>query len=209
MVRLSVLTTNHLQVVSDRKRFSANVRSLYFAILGEFNKAGTGAHFPVEMFLRNDGLQYLSGIKASSSFDAARNALINAKLITHKGGLYSLCGVENKCIPTGNVVENAKSTFEVKKIKDKKREDQNINPDSNSACASTGSVSAEVARAWERWENRKMKGGEIYKLWEYETLYGTAAVVSAIDTAGENDKYDHLTMNYIQAILKKKQLQWV
>ncbi len=66
--------------------FSANARSLFFAILGEFN----AARYPSELILRNGSLQQLSGIRASSSFDAARNALINAGAIKHKREVYRL-----------------------------------------------------------------------------------------------------------------------
>ncbi len=58
------------------------------------------------------------------------------------------------------------------------------------------------------WENRALKMGEVIVLMNYEKEYGTAAVVSAIHEAGKTDKYDHLTLKYIEAILvgKKKSL---
>lgn len=74
------------QAVSVGRHFSANARSLYYALLEEFD----AAFYPAEMFIRNTRLQDIAGINSTHSFDSARNALINAKLITHKKQYYKL-----------------------------------------------------------------------------------------------------------------------
>lgn len=71
---------NAFQQVSKLRGFSANVRSLYFAILDEFN----ALRYPSEIVLENTYLQHLSGIRSTSSFSEARNILINAGLIKFK-----------------------------------------------------------------------------------------------------------------------------
>ena len=81
---------NAFQVLNQGRQFSANARSLYYAVLGEFNSA----RYPLELKLQNGYLQHLSGIPAASSFDVARNTLINAGVISHKRGVYRLGELE-------------------------------------------------------------------------------------------------------------------
>lgn len=77
---------NIFQAVSKNLGLSANARSLYIAILGEFN----GARYPEALKLSNSLLQDISGINSESSFHSARNALMNAKLVQHKKQVYKL-----------------------------------------------------------------------------------------------------------------------
>ena len=74
------------QVVSARNHFSANARSLYLALLLEFDRA----FYPEQLFLLNGYLQEISGITATSSLDSARTKLVSCKLITHKKNYYGL-----------------------------------------------------------------------------------------------------------------------
>ena len=81
---------NVFQKVSKALRLSPNARSLYIAILGEFNSA----RYPEALDIPNALLRHLSGInldgKSDSSFQSARNALQNAGLIKHKNQVYKL-----------------------------------------------------------------------------------------------------------------------
>ena len=70
---------NAFQRVSKIQGFTANVRSLYFALLGEFNEL----RFPSELVLESTYLQHLSGIRSTSSFNEARGVLISAGLIKY------------------------------------------------------------------------------------------------------------------------------
>ena len=79
---------NWFQGLSRRENLSANARSLYFAILGEFNEA----RYPAELKLSNEYLQHLSGINSSASFNSARNALLNAGAIQSQKRVYKLTG---------------------------------------------------------------------------------------------------------------------
>lgn len=113
---------NQFEAASEQWHFSANTRSLYIAILSQFNRA----FYPAEMYLLNGELQKMSGIFSNSSFDAARGALIASKLITYKKSHYALCafgnGLENEWKPNGNGVENAKVDFIVQQKEYKRQE---------------------------------------------------------------------------------------
>ena len=81
---------NAFQKVTKALKLSANARSLYIAILGEFNSA----RYPAVLNIPNALLRHLSSInlegKSDSSFQSARNALQNAGLIKYKKELYQL-----------------------------------------------------------------------------------------------------------------------
>ena len=65
---------------------SANTRSLYHAILMEFN----GSYYPAEMILPNVDLMKISGIHSSSSFNRARQELVENEFIFCEGQTYRL-----------------------------------------------------------------------------------------------------------------------
>lgn len=79
---------NAFQKVSKVKGLSAEVRSLYYTLLGEFNEN----EFPTELTLGNALLQELAGL-SSHQLDTARAVLLNLGVITYqrgKRGLYTL-----------------------------------------------------------------------------------------------------------------------
>ena len=134
---------NWFQGLSRRENLSANARSLYFAILGEFNEA----RYPAELKLSNEYLQHLSGIKSSASFDSARNALLNAGAIKSKKRVYKLTGnnlgngtnrfflnpfeeksFERKTEIGRKSVENSLGLLNIKKNKDGEREEKETAP---------------------------------------------------------------------------------
>ena len=98
---------NSFQEVSQRLGLSANARSLYFAILAEFNRL----RFPQKLKLTNIYLQQVSSITSSHSFSSARNALQNAGVIRQKKGVYELLSVETLRKESGNFAERTRKDF--------------------------------------------------------------------------------------------------
>lgn len=210
---------NAFQAVSECRGLSANARSLYFAILAEFNRQ----RFPASIKLSNAVLQHLSGIKSSSSFDSARNALINAGVIRHNKLWYELRPMES----AGNIVEispnNFRKTSEIPpknfrkssgivpkdsigllvmptdKYKDRQKEGD-ITPTAEMRAR----ASEEILKAWELLEGEPLKGGVELGLIDLEKLYGTKAVVQAIVTASQANTRPNLSFNFVKAVLQRQ-----
>ena len=200
---------NHFQVLSRKKHFSANARSLYYAILEEFN----GAFYPEEMYLMNTHLQQMSGINSTHSFDSARTALINAELITHKAQHYRLLTVKTEGKPTEtegktdgkqaemSIVPNSNLKIE-NEDKDKKEEKE------TPARESISQNSEEVLKTWYDCEGERLFGSKSQSLIYDENTYGKEAVVQAIKTASKTNNYEKfrkVTYNYYKKILENQQ----
>lgn len=217
---------NCFQAVSERKEFSPNARSLYYAILAEFNKK----RYPESLRLLNGYLQQLSGIYANSSFDSARTALINAKVIWHKKQVYKLLTGKAEGIPHTSAtpyLENGgksdgtslvyHSTVTPAENKNKTEE-----PFSNSSNARTrepvekiaaGAVdnsnalsrpSDEVLKLWEGFTGMSMPGPLQMEFVAVENLVDTPALAAAIKAAGLGNKTDSFSFNYVMTVLYRQ-----
>lgn len=220
---------NTFQKVSKRLKLSANARSLYIAILGEFNSA----MFPETLNLSNAYLRDISGVNADSSFFSARNAITNCKLIRHKNQVYRLTpekalvfvqgkdnallkppcsklgeGLEPACSKLGASLEFSKFTFLKNKKEvevDKDKETTTTTTTVSAHARENGFNSVEVQETWFRCEGQAIPGGMAYGLHELEKVYGVEALCKAILTASQNNKEHRLTFNFLKAVLKKQE----
>ena len=214
---------NAFQEVSMAKRFSANARSLYFAILGEFNRL----RYPAVVVLPNAYLQNLSGISSSCSFDRARNALLNAGLIQHRKQCYALAGafdvkpvkgfgnsaekVEKTCRKS---LENPGAYLPYPEPTYTEKEGDEDAPATTATAAATPPTpnngqslpknTAQVLQAWKYWGGEKLSGGKSFMLIEFENRYGTAALLQAIEKAGKSDRLGGLSIRYLEAVLERR-----
>ena len=208
---------NTFQNVAKSLKLSANARSLYIAILGEFNSA----RYPDTLSITNRVLQDISGINAESSFHSARNALLNADLIRHKKHVYQLtpeAALEKLCRRRGATLETPWSQLGVglefsntttnpitiPKIEKEIEKDEEDAPAQNFS----NLVSTEVLTAWKKYRGEKLDGGKIFGLHDCEKLRGTEDVIQAIKTASESNNYaefPYITYNYFKRILENQQ----
>lgn len=206
---------NAFRAVSKIHRLSANARSLYIAILGEFNSL----QYPPTLKLQNTDLQHLSGINSTCSFDSARNALINAELISHKKQIYSLKDsrniLENFQKDFRNSLERVqKDSFSSMSISRnsiekeiKKEEEERAYAHATTATPSfkdNGWVSAEVQEKWFNCESVQMNSATMQKLYPLEQMFGTKALCDAIFEASARNKEAKLTFNYVEKILQSQ-----
>lgn len=207
---------NAFQVRSQGLGLTANARSLYFAILGEFNKS----QYPAQLKLGNAYLQHLSGITSSHSFDSARNTLINSGLVSHKKQVYTLetLGKEQGKLAETLREEQGKSAERFGKAslgippsipmpieKEKEREKTKTTTTATArAREGNGANSVEVQQMWFRCEGQQIPGSMIYALYELEQLHGTENLCKAILTASQNNKENRLTLNFLKAVLEKQ-----
>ena len=206
---------NAFHVRSQELGLTPNARSLYFAILGEFNKM----QYPAQIKLQNTYLQHLSGINSTHSFNSARNALINAELISHKKQIYSLETVRKDFGNSsetfrkgfGNSLESSFSTTtisknNVEKEKEKERDARAYTRDENANTATFNNLnSAEVQEMWFRCEGERIPGGIAFGLYELEQLHGTEALCKAIMAASQANTQPRLSFNFVKAVLDRQQ----
>ena len=208
---------NAFRAVSKIHRLSANARSLYIAILGEFNSL----QYPPTLKLQNTDLQHLSGINSTCSFDSARNALINAELISHKKQIYSLKDsrktLENLQKDFRNSLERVqKDSFSSMSIS-KNNIEKEIKKDEDEECAcaratttatpafkDNGWVSAEAQETWFDCEKEEMNSATMQKLYPLEQMFGTKAVCDAVIEASARNQLNKLTYNYVEKILQSQ-----
>ena len=211
------------QVRSRQKHLSANSRSLYIALLEEFN----AAYFPDEMYFENPYLQQLSGINAASSFDAARTKLINVGLIAHKNRVYRLLDtgvsaaekgrgkiVENSWNNRGNSVgvinvEGTEKTETRNQDQPQPRVREEVPVDDADAgtlkiLKTARNLSEAVKREWLEWNGTPLNMGITLELMNLEEMMGTAALVEQIRNAGRGDKFGRLTIHFLKSCLPKK-----
>ena len=203
---------NAFQETSERLELGANARSLYFAILAEFNKR----QYPSELVLSNVLLQHLSGVKSSHSFDSARNALINAKLIRHSKQRYTLGKVaESAGKDSGKTAESLRkdsllfnSVYSNRVEKEKEKEKTNNN--NNDSAGARESVerylasSRTIAQAWQMANGEYPHGYDDRWLLELETRYGAEKLKEAIETAAASNTAARISINYVRAILERR-----
>ena len=71
---------NGFEIMSQGKNFSGGVRSVYYAILAQFNRRG----YPAELSLSTRDLKELAGLKSVATVQECRNVLKNHRLIDFK-----------------------------------------------------------------------------------------------------------------------------
>jgi len=200
---------NAFHVVTQEAGLSANARSLYFAILGEFNRAG----YPAELRLSNGYVQNLSGIRSTHSFNTARIALIERGVIEHKSQVYRLKEVtgqtngysrEIERKTNGNLAENEGKTplvtpgsiNNVEKEKDlEKKENENAR------------ASSEILMTWYKYKGEKLIAGKLYGFTELEKRYGAEVIINAIKISSEKNnyaKFPFVTYQFFKIILEKE-----
>lgn len=183
---------NVFQNITKGLKLSANARSLYIAILGEFNSA----RYPETLGLANRGLQEISGIRSDSSFHSARNALINAGLIAVKKNFYRLTATAPSVrAPDKNAELQSEVTAKEPEVKKFSQESLSVN-------------SPEVLKAWYDNKGEKLAGGKALGLIRDEKLYGADAVIKAIETAGTSNNYEEypqVIYQYYKKILEGQQ----
>lgn len=206
---------NAFRAVSKIHRLSANARSLYIAILGEFNSL----QYPPTLKLQNTDLQHLSGINSTCSFDSARNALINAELISHKKQIYSLKdsrnSLENFQKDFRNSLERVqKDSFNsmsisknnIEKEKEEEKDARAYTREETTNTATFNNLnSAEVQEMWFRCEGERIPGGIAFGLYELEQLHGTASLCKAIMAASQANTQPRLSFNFVKAVLERQQ----
>lgn len=220
---------NAFQEASYVMGLSANARSLYFAILGEFNKA----RYPARLKLGNAILQHLSGINSTHSFDTARNSLINAKLITCKKMTYELLTLNSREL-LGNFEERtgkeqgknrerirkesfssisiSKNSIEKEEEEEREKEKEVVNTrtreaettaTATAATAFNGLNSAEVKEMWFKCEGEPIPGGIATGLYTLEKIHGTDVVTQAILKASQANTQPRLSFNFVKAVLER------
>lgn len=192
---------NAFQRFCEIRNFTANARSLYYALLGEFNKC----RFPTELQLCNSYLQQLSGIASRSSFDAARNVLISTNIITHKRGKYTLvtpvkvitdcsCVWQYPCrIAPPDPVTTESVQFEAALPTEDWKE------------YAAKYLSPEVLQAWLNSDGEILKGYKIFDFMNMEKLHGTKKIVDAIKEASISCQYNdfrNLSYKFFKMILE-------
>lgn len=218
---------NTFQKVSKGLRLSANARSLFTAVLGEFNSA----KYPETLSLSNCLLRDISGIKSESSFHSAKNALVNARLIHSKKSVYSLtpdealskmeqrfktfagstcnqhqADVSDTWNPLGarsedsNIITMPKNKVE----RDKEVEARTRKATATSMFKDNGWVSAKLQEAWFKYEGQQMNSATMQKMYPMEKTFGTEAVCKAVFEASARNKEAKLTYNFVEKILQSQ-----
>ena len=203
---------NEFQEVSNAKHFSANARSLYYAILSEFNRL----RYPFELKLRNTYLQDMSGINSTASFDSARNALLNAKLITHKKQVYRLVDSSQK--PAEKVLKQERKNAErvlkesegllpipnltlTEKEKDEDAREASTSTKKDKGQLNLSKCSAAVIQTWRDYVDRPLPPGMEMELVQYENALDTEKVVDTIKKAARSNKWDGVSFSYLKKSL--------
>ena len=219
---------NAFQEASYVMGLSANARSLYFAILGEFNKA----RYPARLKLGNAILQHLSGINSTHSFDTARNSLINAKLITCKKMTYELLTLNSRellgnfeetsrkeqgnfrerigkesfnsiSISKNSIEEEEEEEKEKEVVNTRTREAETTTTTATAATAFNGLNSAEVKEMWFKCEGEPIPGGIATGLYTLEKIHGADVVTQAILKASQANTQPRLSFNFVKAVLER------
>ena len=181
---------NAFQTCCECRNFTANARSLYYAILSEFNKR----RFPEELKLSNCYLQEASGITARSSFDAARNVLISTNVIKHKHGTYSLVEpikIFNDCGYTWEypkAVANEKTVATPESVPASK--ETPVTTADDWRVYAKNFLSPEVLEAWSNGKGEALEGYKILDMRNLEKLHGTKKILAAIEDASLSCNYD-------------------
>ena len=196
---------NAFHVRSQEVGLSPNARSLYFAILGEFNKL----QYPPHIKLQNTYLQHLSGINSTCSFRSAINALVNSGLISCQKQVYTLETFQKDFRNSSERV--SKDSFDsipmsesIEKEKEKEREITTTTATTR-AREVLGTNSEEVKQAWFLSEGEALKGGNAFDMIQLENAYGTEALVNAITAARRANTQPRLTYNFLKAVLERQQ----
>ena len=195
------------QEASRRQRLSANARSLYVALLGEFYSAG----YVEELALSNVYLQELSGIRSTNSFASARAALQNVGLIHHKKGVYRL-QESGKATETGVKGRGFNKYTRTKaKEKDGDGDAREPQPQKFLKAALSGfqkppvELDAGVLEVWKRCEGVEPDYAKAEGLKRFEVRYGADLLKEAILKAKQDDRWGYLTLGYVK--LKLEQLR--
>ena len=183
------------QVISQNRNFEANARSLYYAILEAFD----AAFYPSELVMPNVYLQARSGIKSTSSFDAARTKLINNKLITHRKQVYRLIDaekvVERESKDNRKVIERS-----IGSISNTNKENTNTNT-AQTPPTTGGRASEAVLKAWAEANGIRLKGSYALKMAEYEQRLGSQKLIALIEKAGANNSRECISLQYLEAYI--------
>lgn len=218
---------NIFQKVAKSLRLSANARSLYVAVLGEFNSA----RYPVTLNLSNRLLQDISGINAESSFHSARNALLNARLIKAKKQFYTLSSedalkkiesrlgvsvespwsqsgvsLEPPWSPLGAALDN--TTFlsiPKNKVDEEVDEDEApATPASSTRVVPIGDLNPQIYEVWTLYEGENLSGGQILDMYSLEREYGVELLVECIKEASRSNTRQRLSYNFVKKILENR-----
>lgn len=184
------------RVASKCMGFSANTRSLYYALLELFDEN----YYPAELYIKNVYLQARSGITSTSSFDRARDMLINNKLITCHKQTYGLKldgnSVEREQKGDGKVLESRLSPI------NNKKNNTNTNTDTTKTPPTAGvRVSDEVLKAWADANGIRLKGDYALKMAEYEQRLGIQKLLALIKKAGSNNSRECISLQYLEAYI--------
>lgn len=194
---------NTFQDVTKSLKLSANARSLYIAILGEFNSA----RYPEVLGITNRVLQDMSGINSESSFHSARNALINAKLIAHKKQAYKLtpeAALEKLKSRFGADLEPPKSTSYSINLKKNKKEEDEERATPAPAFFNNNMNAPEVQEMWFKCEGEAIPFAMAQTLYELEKLHGVDFAKDVVFTASAENKQPKITLNYLKTIANNK-----
>ena len=206
---------NDFHVLSQKLRLSTDARSLYYAILSEFNRL----QYPSELKLPAQYLQFLSGIKTESMLRSSKNALINANVISCKKHVYKLQKTGENPSKNGKPTENQQkgneknadflisTTISKNNIeKEKEREEEITTTTATTRTREALSTnSEEVKQAWFLSEGETLKGGYAVDMIQLENAYGTEALVDAITAARRANTQPRLTYNFLKAVLERQQ----
>lgn len=193
---------NAFQTVSEVLELSANTRSVFYAILAEFNRA----RYPRELKIANIRVQHLSGVTSSHSFETARQTLINAGVIKHKKQVYELCLVrEGAGNFSGNErkdSDSATSPVSVEREREREKEKTLTTTTTTTRARSfVSSNSPEVVETWFNCEGEHLRGGNAFGLIELENQYGVETVCAAIIKASQANTEPRLSFNFVKAVL--------
>lgn len=205
---------NDFHVLSQKLRLSTDARSLYYAILSEFNRL----QYPSELKLPAQYLQFLSGIKTESMLRSSKNALINANVISCKKHVYKLQKTGENPSKNGKPTENQQksneknadflisTTISKNNIeKEREREITTTTTVTTRAREVLSTNSEEVKQAWFLSEGETLKGGYAFDMIQLENTYGTEALVNAITAARRANTQPRLTYNFLKAVLERQQ----
>lgn len=205
---------NTFQDVTKSLKLSANARSLYIAILGEFNSA----RYPEVLGITNRVLQDMSGINSESSFHSARNALINANLIAHKKQAYKLTpeaaleklksrfgdDLEPTWSLLGDSLEPPKSTSHSINLKKNKKEEDEERATPAPAFFNNNMNAPEVQEMWFKCEGENIPYAMAQTLYELEKIHGVDFAKDVVFTASAENKQPKITLNYLKTIANNK-----
>lgn len=199
---------NSFQDVSQLEGLSANARSLYYAILSEFNRL----RFPPKLKIANVYLQQVSSITSTASFKSARNALLNAKVITCQKRVYTLetsmqtlrKSFEKVVKESQGLLTNPGLPLKTEKEGDL-REATAPSTTETSGQLNLAECSVVVRQIWEAYTGRPLTPGLNADLAKFEGEIGTQPLITAIQRAARANKRESIDLNYLEAFVHPRQ----